>query len=434
MIRQITSFLLIVFALAGTAGAQTAFVNANVIPMTDDAVRAGWTVVVDGDRIVAAGPNDAVDVPSSATRIDAEGKYLIPGLAELHGHIPPTDQAEYAASVLFLYVANGVTTVRGMQGSEGQLALREATRTGRMLGPTLYLAGPAFSGGTIDSPEQAAQRVRDQAAEGWDYLKVLPGLSTEEYDAMAEAAHEEGIPFVGHVPSDVGVVHTIEMGQETIDHLDGYMEYLGGADGSMDPDRLERIIDLTVEHGVGLVPTMAVWESLLAKPPSSQLAAYDELRYMPPSVVEGWKQSHAQRRASGSFDQASADRATAARIRLLEAFNDAGAKILMGTDAPQWFSVPGFSLQRELPIMTEAGMTPYEILASGTRAVGEYLQEKDTFGTITTGSRADLILLNANPLVDVMHVFDRSGVMVRGRWLTEAEIQDRLADLAAGYQ
>jgi imidazolonepropionase-like amidohydrolase len=417
--------------VAGAAQAQTAFVNANVIPMTDDEVREGWTVVVDGTQIAAAGPADEVDIPAGATVIEADGQYLIPGLAEMHGHIPPTEERAYAENVLFLYVANGVTTVRGMQGSQGQLELRGATRDGTLMGPNLYLAGPAFSGGSVDSPEQAAQRVRDQAAEGWDYLKVLGGLSMEEYDAMAEAAHEEGIPFVGHVPSDVGIVHAIEAGQETVDHLDGYMSYLESEDGTMDPDRLSELVDLTVEHGTWLVPTMAVWETLLAKTRSEDVEGYSELQYMPPGVVEDWMESLRQRRADDEHDQAAAELAAAERIRLLGAMNDAGARILMGTDAPQWFSVPGFSLQRELPIMRDAGMTPYEILVSGTRSVGEYIDAEEDFGTITAGSRADVILLNSNPLDDVMNVFDQAGVMVRGRWLPQAEIEDRLAEIAA---
>ncbi len=417
------------------AQAQIAFEHVHVLPMTDDEIRTDWTVVVDGDRIVAAGPAAEAEVPATAERIDGTGKYLIPGLAEMHGHIPsPNESPEYIESLLFLYIANGVTTVRGLLGEPGQLALREATANGSLLGPALYLAGPAFSGGTISSPEQADERVREQAAEGWDYLKALPGLTREEYDAMARAAREEGIPFIGHVPADAGLLHAIEMGQQTIDHLDGYIEYLTEGGDAIDPERLENAIALTKEHNVWVVPTMALWETILGAPSAEDMAHYEELQYMPPDMVASWARSQDRRRAGSGFDQERADRIAAQRIDLLGALNEAGVRILMGTDSPQVFSVPGFALARELPLMTDAGMSPYEILVSGTRAVGEYLREQDTFGTITAGSRADLILLNSNPLEDAMRVFDRAGVMARGQWIPESEIQERLAEIAASYQ
>ena len=439
--RHITAFLTMACMFAAcliaprSAQAQIAFEHVHVLPMTDDEVRTDWTVLVDGDRIAAAGPAAEVDIPATAERIDGTGKYLIPGLAEMHGHVPsPNESQEYIESLLFLYIANGVTTVRGLLGEPGQLALREATADGSLLGPALYLAGPAFSGGTISSPEQADERVREQTAEGWDYLKVLPGLTLEEYDAMARAANEEGIPFIGHVPAEVGLLHAIEMGQQTIDHLDGYIEYLTEGSDEIDLERLENAIARTKEHGVWLIPTMALWETILGAPSAEEMAQYEELQYMPPDMVASWARSQDRRRAGSGFNQARADRISAQRIDLLGALSEADARILMGTDSPQVFSVPGFALLRELPLMADAGMSPYDILVSGTRAVGEYLHEQDTFGTITAGSRADLILLNSNPLEDVMRVFDRAGVMVRGQWVSEGEIQDRLADIAAGYR
>lgn len=417
------------------AQAQIAFEHVHVLPMTDEEVRTDWTVLVEGDRIVAAGPAAEVEVPETAERIDGTGKYLMPGLAEMHGHVPsPDENREYVESLMFLYIANGVTTVRGLLGEPGQLALKEATADGSLLGPALYLAGPAFNGGTVSSPEQADRRVREQAAEGWDYLKVLPGMTLEEFDAMAMAANEEGIPFIGHVTAEAGLLHSIEMGQQTIDHLDGYIEYLTEESDAIDPERLETAIAMTKEHGVWVIPTMALWETILGVPSSEDMAHYEELQYMPPDMVASWARSQDRRRAGSGFDQERVDRIAAQRIDLLGALNEAGARILMGTDSPQVFSVPGFALVRELPLMADAGMSPYEILVSGTRAVGDYLQEEDAFGTIAAGSRADLILLNSNPLEDAMRVFDRAGVMARGRWLPESDIQERLAEIAAGYR
>ena len=149
--------------------------------------------------------------------------------------------------------------------------------------------------------------------------------------------------------------------------------------------------------------------------------------------VEGWtgRQRNAARGAAANPERAR--QWAANRNRVLKALADGGAGVLMGTDSPQIFSVPGFSLHREMEAMAQAGMTPWQILVSGTRNVGEYFRGKDTFGTVAVGRRADLLLLNRNPLEDTAHVADRAGVMVRGRWIPEAEIQAGLAELAARF-
>ena len=177
--------------------------------MTKDRVLANQTVVVTGDRITAVGPAKTTRVPEGATRIDGQGKFLMPGLAEMHGHIPPpTAPRELVDNVLFLYVAAGVTTVRGMQGAPGQLDLREAAKRGEIVAPNLYLAGPQFSGNAVKSAEDAAARVRQQKSEGWDLLKVQEGLALDAYDSMAKTAKEVGIRFGGHVPGRASTCST----------------------------------------------------------------------------------------------------------------------------------------------------------------------------------------------------------------------------------
>ena len=217
----------------------------------------GYMVVVSKGRIVEMGPSASVDPPADATVIDASGKYLMPGLAEMHGHMPGGDLEE---KVMFLYVANGVTTVRGMLGQDGHLALRARANAGEIVAPTLYMAGPSFNDGSVNSTEGAEERVRRQKREGWDLLKIHPGPTREEYDAMAVTAQEVGIRFGGHVPADVGLEHAILMGQETFDHLDGYIEYLDAFEGEVDENRLQRIVQLTRDARAWVVPTMVLWE------------------------------------------------------------------------------------------------------------------------------------------------------------------------------
>jgi imidazolonepropionase-like amidohydrolase len=425
--------VLLVSLLSFSAFAQTVvFKNANVIAMTSPKVAEKQTVVVkDGkiDAILQAG----AAIPEGATVVDASGKYLIPGLAEMHGHIPPPNApGDMLSDVLFMYLANGVTTVRGMLGHEGQLNLREYQKKGELIGPNLYVAGPSLNGKSVNSPEDAVKLVQTQKKEGWDLIKIHPGLTREEYDAAAKAAREAGIRFAGHVPSSVGLMRAIEAGHETFDHIDGYLEYTGGDKGAIDEKKLAAAVKRSKEAGVWIVPTSALWKVLYNAIPLETLQSYRELRYLPASAVASWSVMYKQRAAELTEDQVKT--LISNRTKVLRALHEGGVKILMGTDAPQQFSVPGFSLHRELLEMKEAGMSNFEILKSGTVNVGEYFKAKDSFGTIEPGKRADVVLLNANPLEDIANVSKIEGVMVRGRWFSHADIWSRLDKIEAKHK
>ena len=408
-----------------------AFVNVHVLPMDSETILENQTVLIEAGRIVKVGPASSVEVPEHAERIDGDGKYLMPGLAEMHGHIPPPNQpAEYIDAVLFMYVANGITTVRGMLGHDGQLELRRKANANEIVSPTLYLAGPSFNGNSVHSPEHAEQKVRQQVEEGWDLLKVHPGLTLEEFDAMAQTANELGIRFGGHVPAEVGLKHAIDMGQETFDHIDGYMQYLDGESEPVSEAALAEAVELTKEADAWIVPTMILWETILGYTDLDWATSLPELQYMPPATVQSWIGSHTNRVNNPNLNRTALQTHVDNRMNLLKAMNEKGARILMGTDAPQQFSVPGFSIHAELQRMAEADMTPYEIYRTGSVNVGEYFKDQDTFGLVAEGHRADLILLNNNPLDNISVIKDRSGVMVRGVWLSEASIQERLAEIS----
>ncbi|MBT8400431.1 MAG: amidohydrolase family protein [Rhodothermia bacterium] len=410
-----------------------AIVGVTVIPMDSEALIERQTILVEGDRIVAVGADDEIDVPSNATLVDGAGRYVIPGLAEMHGHIPPpTAPREYIENVLFLYVANGVTTVRGMLGHDGQLELKREVFDDEVIGPALYLAGPSFNGNSVRSPEQAERKVRRQADEGWDLLKIHPGMSRASYDRMAETAQELEMRFGGHVPEDVGLLHALEMGQETFDHLDGYVAYLGAAEREVSDEELRAIARKTIEHGAMVVPTMALWESLWGVADASELASYPELKYMPPDEVRSWANRYRQR--SAQADKVASTRVIETRMRLLKIMQEEGVEILFGTDAPQLYSVPGFSIHHETKRMAEAGLTPFEILLSATRNVGDYFADQDDFGTIAAGKRADLVLLASNPLEDIANLGAVEGVVLRGKWLSGDDIKSRLAQIAESHQ
>jgi imidazolonepropionase-like amidohydrolase len=403
------------------------FRNVNVISMTSPKVAEKQTVVVTDGRIASVLPEGAmVKLPEGTTIVDGAGKYLIPGLAEMHGHLPPPNAPKrLLGDVLAMYLVNGITTVRGMLGHDGQVNLRQMSRKDTLVSPTLYVAGPSFNDQSVNSVQEAIDKVHAQKKEGWDLLKVHPGLTLAEYDAMAKTAKAEGIRFAGHVPDAVGLVHAIEMGHETFDHMDGYIEYLDGAKGPVDEKKLAAIVKKSKTAGVWIVPTSALWAVLFNGTPLETLKAYPELKYVPESAVATWAKMYEERKKV--VPAADARNILENRVRILRALHEGGVKILMGTDSPQQFSVPGFSLHRELLFMRDAGMSPYEILKSGTVNVGHYFASDDSFGTIESGKRADLVLLNDNPLTDIQNVSKIEGVMARGRWFSRQEL-DKVLD------
>jgi imidazolonepropionase-like amidohydrolase len=224
------------------------------------------------------------------------------------------------------------------------------------------------------------------------------------------------MPFAGHVPAAVGVEHAIDSGQETIEHLDGYLEFLNGR-RRLSVDAMLPIVRKTRTAGVWNVPTMAVMAVNVGTVDNEALLARPELEYIARSYVDDWLGL----RARANIPRDVAEIIQANRIQLLKLLHSEGARLLLGTDSPQLFNVPGYSIHRELRMMTEAGMTPFEVLRSGTEKVGEYLHRR--CGTITVNACADLILLDGNPLQELANVERIAGVVVHGRWLPPLEIQ-----------
>ncbi len=430
-----------------------AFVGVNVLPMrgpSGPVVLENQTVVVANRRIASINPADTVEVADDVTVIEAEGSYLMPGLAEMHGHLPgrpllPLD----TKNLLFLYVANGVTTVRAMQGNRSQFTTRDQIARGETIGPRLFVGSTSMSGARVTTPEQGAQLVREYHQIGYDLVKIHEGLTLDVFDAVAATANELGIPFGGHVPDEVGLLRALEAGQVSIDHLDNYVDALVPDDAPrvdtpgiagigalldvVDETRIAELVRATRASGAWVVPTMVLWETAFYGDQSAAelRAARPEVRYIPPEMVEQWERAVDERLAAS--DQATNRRVSDLRRSILTALHEGGAPLLLGTDSPQVFSVPGFAMHREMALWVELGMSPYEVLETGTRRVAEYFDATGDFGSVAVGHRADLLLLNANPIEDIANVSSRGGVMVNGRWMPEAEIQERLAAIATTY-
>jgi imidazolonepropionase-like amidohydrolase len=406
-----------------------AFVDVAVLPMDTNRVVEHQTVVVRDGRIVEAGPVTRVRIPAGAARVDGRGRFLMPGFTEMHGHLPNPAAVNavpgIVETVLFLYVANGVTAVRGMQGNRGHVELRDRIARHEVLGPRLWVPGPALSGNIAPNPDEARRLVAEQKDFGADHIKVHENLSLATYDAIAEAAKAAGLDFGGHVAAAVGVRHALAAGQKSIDHLDNYDDETGG-----DAAKVADLARATRDAGAWSVPTMALWEVFMGSEALDSLAARPELRYVPAQWAAGWRQQVTNIRQNNPSDGGAA---VAGRRRILKALRDAGAGIAFGTDSPQLFSVPGFSIHREMQSMLAAGLSPFDVLASGTRNVARYYGAESEFGTVAAGQRADLVLLDANPLTDVRNFSRRAGVMVNGRWLPESEIQQRLSQIATQF-
>jgi imidazolonepropionase-like amidohydrolase len=423
----------------------TAFVDVHVVPMDREAVLERHTVIVQGDRIIAVGPTDRTEAPAAAAVVEGRGRFLMPGLAEMHGHIPGPQDPEYVENVLFLYVSRGVTTVRGMAGHPSHLELRDRVAHGELMGPTIHAAGPGFGANNVPDAEAAERLVREQHQAGYDLLKVF-GIAPEAYARMAATAHDLGIPFAGHVPAPVGLAGALEHGQASIDHLDRYVEFLvrhgattdgreSGFFGSglvdlVDPDRIPEAAARTRDAGVWNVPTLSLVEHLASPESPEAMARRPEMRYMPRQVVEGWVRAKHQFQDRADFQPPAARRLVEVRRQLTRALHDAGAPLALGSDAPQFFNVPGFSIHPEMEMMVAAGLTPYQVLGTGTRNPAAYFGTPDEFGTVAVGRRADLILLDANPLEDITNAGRIAGVMVRGQWLPGDVIEERLEAIA----
>ena len=423
----------LIAALSSTIPSQNvpdiAFLDVNVVPMDAERVLEHQTVIVRNRRIVAMGTSSEIRVPEGATRIDGGGKYLMPGLAEMHGHLPLPSRAypdRWPDDVLFLYVANGITTVRGMQGRPQHIEMRSRLESGDLLGPRIYVAGPPLSG-AVSSAEEGERRVRQYAEAGYDLLKIHERITPEVYDAIASTAKELSIDFAGHVPDEVGFFGAVQAGQITVDHLDNMYDAVEG-----NVNRIDELVEVLRRHSAWVVPTEVLWQTAFLAPgdPAALRRERPEIRYVPRSMVEQWSRRLEGTRAAG-VDPSGEDR-IAFRLQLIAAIDNAGVGLLLGTDSPQIFSVPGFCLHREIQVMVEAGMSPYQVLSAGTRRVAEYFGTEGSTGTVAVGKRADLLLLNGNPLEDA-RVSDRAGVMVNGRWLSADEIQRRLAEIAEAY-
>ncbi len=436
---------------ARARGGTLALRGVTVIPMQGERILPDQVVLISGGRIQAVGARGAIPIPRQARVVDAQGLYLLPGLTDMHVHLwhSPDD--------LLLYLANGVTAIRNMGSNESpwwkphlgvrsHLALRESIRSGAVLAPRLFTTSPLledprspffphFSDNWrgVETPSQARRAVADFQARGYDAVKIYVSLNEATYLAVVAAARQAGLPVVGHVP-DSRPLNLILQNSEmhTIEHLSGYVSPYAGS--RLPPGQREAYARLTAQSGVWNTPMLVVWHTMLPPELRPLLDARPEMRYVHRHVHADWEYDEealdAQVGADPRFHYP--DEAVQPFYDMVLALQQADAGLLAGTDSGSEGVIPGFSLHEELEYLVEAGLTPWQALRAATVNAALALGRADS-GIIAPGMRADLLLLEANPLEDIANTRRIAAVVLDGVYLARADLDALLEQAAAAY-
>ncbi|HLH09588.1 MAG TPA: amidohydrolase family protein [Terriglobales bacterium] len=439
------AIFLIICPLRGVLAAQpdscSAFVNVTVIPMDRQQVLSEQTVVVRGDRIADLGPAKETKVPSECRIIDGQHRYLIPGLVDSHVHLPLAGRSDQLL-VLQMLLANGITTGINMEGSPEILALRNDIRDGKLFAPTLYTTGVFIQQPAFMTADQVRHEVIAEKRAGYDFIKVHGELTKDAYDTLFETARAEHIRVVGHVPSNLGIDAALGR-QSLIVHAEEYLYsyFQFHRDLPKDPAEIDRMVreisEKTAKSGTWVSPTLYVFRQIIWQAADvNSLLQRPEMQYMPRHLTTGAAVG-ASNFAWYPPDNPYVKRWAPEKIpylrdqfsimqKLVAGLRDAGVPLLAGTDPFVPCVIPGFSLKNELRELHEAGLTPYEVLQSATSNAARFLGNSQDFGTVTKGKVADLVLLNANPLDNIDNISLQEGVMLRGHWFPEDELQKNL--------
>lgn len=411
---------------------RVAITHVDVIDVADSVVRRDRNVIIAGNRIVAEGPAASVAVPAGARTIEGQGRYLIPGLWDMHVHTTMPGGGE----VLPLYIAAGVTGVRDMAGEWRQLTTwRREIRQGLRVGPRMILSGPYLEGADIPiphllvrHPDDAQPAVDSLISLGVDFVKVHGQLTRESYLAIARAARARGITLAGHVPRAVGAAEASDSGVRSIEHLLTIPNActpaesvalvpryaVQGALGRCTSDDLGPLFARLARNGTWVVPTL-VAQVEVALWPTRALPGDSLARYLPDSLrryvteifpMPGDVPSGADTVGRQLFEK---------RVAITGALHRAGVGIMTGTDAPLRNSPPGFGLHEELIHFVRAGISPLDALRAATIGPARFLGMLDSLGTVDAGKVADLVLLEANPLDDIRHTRRIAAVVTNGR-------------------
>ena len=458
-------------------GQSFAIQRVTVIDATGKPAQPNMTVVIVGDRIAAVGPTKTTKIQKNAQIINGEGKFLIPGLWDMHVHGAADDRSAWTYP---LFLANGVTGVREMFGPHDGQAWRARQMGVVRAAPDVYLGSPVVDGpnpqwpGSIIATNEVEGRnaVDEQLQRGADFIKVYSRLPREVYFAIAEQAQKRGIPFEGHVPESVTAAEASEAGQKSIEHLSKVAQGCSREENAIAPElsrmtsllvapttpmsqkmiagprqlalqkRLRETFDQAtaeslfsrfVKNGTWQCPTLTV---LRAQMDNLQRLNDSRLKYLDKATRSFWEAGFYKGvppQARGPIvESVQADYQLS--LRIVGMMNQAGVKLLAGTDAGNPECFPGFGLHDELALLVDAGLSPLEALQTATRNAAEFMGQSDRRGTIQAGKIADLVLLERNPLADIHNTRSVEAVVLRGRFIERSALDEMLAqaETAAG--
>jgi uncharacterized protein (TIGR02246 family) len=457
------------------SAAELAIVNVTVIDVKRGGTLPDHTVLIAGNRIAAMGPAAGVHVPAGVWVVEARGRYLIPGLWDMHVHT--ADDRITRETFLPLFVANGVTGVRNMHADcfepcgDDRTALAEVRQwqreiaAGQLVGPRMVAASDVIQGPPAGEPSSVERPTTEAEARalvhllkerGVDLLKTYSMLPREAYFALADEARKLGISFAGHVPFAVRASEASDAGQRSFEHLYGFYEECSEREDELRPDLIaswgapgsaDTLLLLTesfseekcaalharlIANNTWVVPTLIVLEEM-GRIGDDLWREDPRLRYVTAEERVYWAESlrHAASISSGGL--ATAGRISQWQHQVVAAMREAGVLILAGSDAGHALAFPGFGLHDELELLVEVGLTPAEALRAATLSAAEYLEATDSLGTVATGQLADLVLLDANPLDDIRNTRRIRAVVLDGRYFDRSELDEVLAgvELAA---
>ncbi len=442
--RYVLIFILL-FSLVATKaqnGKVIAIKNVDVITVTSDtSIISHTNVVIRNKKIDAIGGK----IPAGAKVIDGTGKWLIPGLIDMHVHLPtdirlsaklPTEAATIffnTQNIMTPYVANGVTTVFELNSRAEHFAQRNEIAKGSVIGPRMALAalinGGEGAGRNVNNPANGRQAVRSAKAEGYEFIKVYSNLNIETYKAIIDEAYKQGLKTIGHIPNafhgkidEVFVPHfgMVAHAEEFSKNTDSFSE-----------EDAKRFAQLAKANGTWLSPTLTTMKWIHSQARTlDELRALPTLQYVHPLLQSKWLTANNYNKNSTPDRVEYFRKMVDFHVMLVKTFKAAGVPMVAGTDAGASGVVGGFSLHDEIELMVEAGLTAAEALASATRLPATWLGIDSLVGTIALGKQADLILLDANPLTDIKNTRKIAGVFVNGKWISKATIHTMLSDLA----
>lgn len=462
--NELFSILALIFIISLSIMAQTiAFTNVNVIPMDKEQVLRNQTVLIKDGVVAEIGSK--VKLQKNTQIIDGKGKFLIPGLTDMHAHLLSDEKLPdaLAPDELKIMVANGVTTIRLMIGTPEHLVLRKQSANQEIIAPTIYAASPQFSGRSFGDPfngyvvtneTQAREAVRQSKQAGYDFIKLTFFITRTVYDAAIDEASKQNIRVIGHVDRQVGLMRAFEAKQQ-IEHLDGYFEAMipesaklpGSTSGVfvwqakawesldvLDESKIPELAKKTVEANPFACPTLTFLKSSFGIGSSdAEVQSRAGYKFYPPKIREEldeprhrfWQNPPSAERRAKYVDY---------RNKITKAIYDAGGKILAGSDSPDWLLLYGFTIHTEMKNLTATGLSNYAALEAATKNPAMFFGTLEQTGTIEKGKKADLVLLEANPLDNISNTEKRVGVMLKGKYYTQIELNKWLDTIATKFQ